>query len=180
MSQDPNQPMYCYVHPQRETLLRCNQCNRPICTSCAVHTPTGYRCKECVSGQQKKFDTARWWDYPLAVVTGGVLSYLGGLLANFTGFFTILLAPIAGAIIAEAVRRILHKRRSKWLPLVAAGAVLIGGLITPLIALVLMILLSVAGGGSGWAGGLLSLLWPGIYAVLAASTVYYRLKGIRV
>jgi len=30
------------------------------------------------------------------------------------------------------------------------------------------------------AGGLLGLLWPAVYAILAASTVYYRLKGIRI
>jgi len=30
------------------------------------------------------------------------------------------------------------------------------------------------------AGGLMGLLWPAVYAVLAASTVYYRLKGIRI
>jgi len=52
---DP-QVMYCYVHPDRETLLRCNRCERPICQSCAVLTPTGYRCKECVRGQQKIFE----------------------------------------------------------------------------------------------------------------------------
>jgi len=27
---------------------------------------------------------------------------------------------------------------------------------------------------------LLNLLWPAVYAILAASTVFYRLKGIRI
>ena len=53
MTESPNEKMYCYNHPQRETVLRCNRCERPMCTSCAVLTPTGYRCKECVRGQQK-------------------------------------------------------------------------------------------------------------------------------
>jgi hypothetical protein len=39
--------------PDRETYLRCNRCERHICTSCAVLTPTGYRCKNCVRGAQK-------------------------------------------------------------------------------------------------------------------------------
>ena len=52
-------------------MLRCNRCERPICTECAVLTPTGYRCKECVRGQQKVFDTAKWFDYPLAIIVGG-------------------------------------------------------------------------------------------------------------
>ena len=33
--------LYCYVHPNRETALRCNHCNRPICADCAIRTPTG-------------------------------------------------------------------------------------------------------------------------------------------
>jgi|WetSurMetagenome_2_1015567.scaffolds.fasta_scaffold434896_2 hypothetical protein len=180
MSNSYQQPMYCYNHPKRETLLRCNQCERPICISCAVRTPTGYRCKECVRGQQKIFDTAQWWDFPLAALTGVVLAYLGSLLTSFIGFFTILLAPFAGMIIAEAVRRIVHKRRSKQLPLITAGAALFGALINPLFRLVLMILFSNQGAGAGILSSLFSFLWPAVFAVIVASTVYYRLKGIRV
>lgn len=181
MTQDPQPAMFCYVHPQRETLLRCNKCERPICTSCAVRTPTGYRCKECVSGQQKIFNTAQWWDYPVAITISGVLSFFGSLVTSFIGFFSIFLAPLAGILIAEAVRRALRKRRSKWLPGVTAGAALVGSLISPLIRLVMLIALSVAtGSGEVWLGALSSLLMPVIFAVLTVSTVYYRLKGIRI
>jgi len=172
---DP-QVMYCYVHPDRETLLRCNRCERPICQSCAVLTPTGYRCKECVRGQQKIFETARWWDYPLAFITAGVLSYLGSLVAGLFGFFTILIAPVAGMIIAEAVRFVVRRRRSKLLPVLAAVATVLGGVFVPLVSLILTF--SMIGLQAG--GSLIGLLWPAVYAVLAASTVYYRLKGIRI
>ena len=64
--------LYCYVHPNRETSLRCNHCERPICADCAVLTPTGYRCKECVKGQQKVFDTSEWYDYVLGFITAGI------------------------------------------------------------------------------------------------------------
>ena len=40
-------PQYCYRHPDRETLLSCSQCERPICTSCMVPAPVGIRCPEC-------------------------------------------------------------------------------------------------------------------------------------
>jgi MFS family permease len=172
---DP-QVMYCYVHPDRETLLRCNRCERPICQSCAVLTSTGYRCKECVRGQQKIFETARWWDYPLAFITAGVLSYLGSLVAGLFGFFTILIAPVAGMIIAEAVRFAVRRRRSKRLPVLAAVATVLGGVIVPLVSLIFTF--SMIGFQAG--GSLIGLLWPAVYAVLAASTVYYRLKGIRI
>lgn len=41
---------YCYRHPDRETLLGCGSCERPICTSCLVETPVGMRCPECARG----------------------------------------------------------------------------------------------------------------------------------
>lgn len=177
MSEDSNtQPMFCYVHPQRETLLRCNRCERPICQSCAVLTPTGYRCKECVRGQQKVFETARWWDYPITFITAGVLSYFGSLIAGLFGFFTILLAPVAGMIIAEAVRFVVRRRRSKLIPIVAVVATVLGGLFVPLASMVFALLNFYVDA----AGGLIGLLWPAVYVTLAASTVYYRLKGIRI
>ena len=175
MAETP-QTLYCYVHPQRETLLRCNRCERPICQSCAVLTPTGYRCKECVKGQQKIFDTARWWDYPLAFITAGVLSYFGSLVAGLFGFFVIFIAPVAGMIIAEAVRFVVRRRRSKPIPIVAVVATVLGALLIPLANMIFALLNYYVNA----AGGLMGLLWPAVFAVLAASTVYYRLKGIRI
>jgi hypothetical protein len=63
---EKTEELYCANHPQTPTSLRCNRCEKPICPKCAVKTPIGYRCKECVRGQQKIFDTAQWYDYPLA------------------------------------------------------------------------------------------------------------------
>lgn len=163
--------LFCYNHPDRETMLRCNRCNRPICTACAVLTPTGYRCKECVRGQQKIFDTAQWYDYPLAFVVAAALSFAGSYIASFLGFFTIFIAPIAGVIIAESVRWIVHRRRSRLLWQIATAGVIIGAL-----PRLLMILLF-AGVG---VGSLFALLWPGLYIFLVTSTAYYRLSGIQI
>ncbi|PKN88362.1 MAG: hypothetical protein CVU45_07825, partial [Chloroflexi bacterium HGW-Chloroflexi-7] len=132
MSDNFQQPMYCANHPQRETLLRCNRCDKPICTSCGVRTPTGYRCKECVRGQQKIFDTAQWWDFPAAALTAGLLAFVSTYVARIIGFFMFFLAPVAGIIIAEAVRRILKKRRSKNLPIITAAAAFLGAMLPTL------------------------------------------------
>ena len=99
-----NDATYCASHPDRETGLSCNRCGKPICTTCAVHTATGYRCKECVREQKKKFDTAQTSDYIVAVVISIALSYLGSIFVSRLGFFLLLLSPIAGMLIAEAVR----------------------------------------------------------------------------
>ena len=175
MVDSTSQPIFCYVHPQRQTLLRCNNCDRPICTSCAVLTPTGYRCKECVKGQQKIFDTTRWWDYPVTLLVTGVISYLGSLVAGSFGFFTLLLAPGAGMIIAEVVRFAVRRRRSKQLLVVATVGTVIGGLIVPVGSLLAVSLLTGSVGR-----GVNGLLWPVVYAGLAAGTVHSRLKGIRI
>lgn len=175
MSEPSSEIMFCYKHPKKETYLRCNQCGRPICSSCAVLTPTGYRCKECVRGQQKKFDTSRWWDYPVAIIVAGVLAYLASLLVELVGWWMLLLAPVAGAVIAEAVRFVVRKRRSQSLPYIAAAATFLGVVLRILIQLSLYL----PGGGQFVLQALYTFLWPAIFAVLAAFTVFYRLKGIQ-
>ena len=37
----------CYRHPNRETSVRCSNCDRPICPDCMTSTPVGMRCPEC-------------------------------------------------------------------------------------------------------------------------------------
>lgn len=38
--------MYCYRHPDRETMVTCSECGRPICTECMYFAPVGIRCPE--------------------------------------------------------------------------------------------------------------------------------------
>jgi len=167
----------CYIHPDRETYLRCNRCDRPMCTSCAVLTPTGYRCKNCVRGAQKVFETAQWSDYPIAMGIAAVLAFAGSIAASVLGFFTIFVAPVFGVLIAEAVRWAVRKRRSPLLFRLAALGALLGAL--PLLGmnLITTIVFLTQGGGLT---GLFGLLWPGVYAFLVVSTAYYRLSGIQV
>jgi membrane associated rhomboid family serine protease len=37
----------CYRHPNRETGVRCSNCERPICPDCMTSTSVGMRCPEC-------------------------------------------------------------------------------------------------------------------------------------
>lgn len=160
----------CVNHPNVETTLRCNRCEKPICTKCAVLTPTGYRCKECVRGQQKIFDTTNWYDYPLAFSVVVVLAYIGSRIIPSLGFFSIFLAPVAGVIIAEAARFVVRRRRSQRLSQVVVAATIIGCL--PLLLLVGLSVLAAP-------GALLSLVWQGVYTFILVTTVTYRFAGIR-
>ena len=40
------QPMHCYRHPNRETLVSCSECGRPICEECMTFAPVGIRCPD--------------------------------------------------------------------------------------------------------------------------------------
>lgn len=163
---------YCANHPTVETGLRCNNCGKFICVKCAVRTPTGYRCPECVRGQQKIFETAQPTDFVIGFVVALALSTIGGFIATYLGFFTILLAPAAGGIIAEAVRAVTGKRRSPRLFMLVAAGVAIGGAIFVIPPLLLAL--------SGNVGFLLRALWPLLYVIMATSTVYYRFSGIEI
>jgi hypothetical protein len=163
---------YCENHPNVESTLRCNRCDKPICANCAVLTETGYRCRECVRQQQKTFDTANSIDYVIAIGIAVILAFIGSLIVRWIGFFTIFLAPVAGIVIAEAIRRAIQRRRSKRLFQATAVATAVGGLL-PVLSVLALTGLSIG------LGSLFFFLWPIVYTVLVTSTVYYRLAGIR-
>jgi len=168
--------LYCATHPQVETTLRCNRCEKPICTKCALLTPTGYRCQDCVRNQQKTFETAQWYDYLLAISISGILSFIGSQIVPALGFFTIFLAPVAGVIIAEITRRAIQRRRAKRLYQAITAAVAIGSM-PPLL---LAILTAVTFASQGGLGLLWSIGWHGLYTFTVTSTVYYRMSGISI
>jgi hypothetical protein len=164
--------LYCYVHPTRETSLRCNNCNRPICAQCAVRTPTGYRCRECVKGQQKVFNTSEWYDYLSGFIVAALLSAVAAFLVTliggigFFGWFLIAAgAPTAGVFIAEGVRMVTRKRRSRPLFITVAAGVVLGAL--PVILYQVFRL------------DMFGILFQIIYLVIAVPVVYSRLSGIQ-
>jgi tetratricopeptide (TPR) repeat protein len=154
--------LFCANHPTVETMLRCNRCSKPICTRCAVQTPVGYRCKECVGQQQAVFYTGGPVDYVIAgaisLVLGGVASYLMTLLGAW--FFALILGPAVGIGIAELVRLAVRRRRSRYLWLVVDVAMVAGSLPALLMALF-----------SLW-----SLVTLGLFLVLAIGAATARLR----
>jgi tetratricopeptide (TPR) repeat protein len=90
--------LYCANHPNVETVLRCNRCGKPICTRCAVSTPVGYRCRECVGQQQSSFYPGGTLDYVIGGVVAFILSGVASYLLTLVGvwFFALILGPAAG------------------------------------------------------------------------------------
>lgn len=167
--------IYCSFHPTVETRLRCNRCGAPICAKCAVQTPVGFRCPQCVRSQQAVFYTATPVDYAIAAVVGLVASVVAAFIMGRVGIFLALfLGPLAGGAIAEAARWATGRRRGRWMWLVVSGCIVVGALVAafypvlfllftprPLISLPLSMLFR------------LDLI---IYVVLAVGTAYARLR----
>ena len=159
----------CYRHPTRQTSLRCYTCGKPICTQCAVKTPVGYRCPDCVRNLENTFFEATPRDYllvpaailPLSLIVGYlVVRFAGG------GFLLIfLMFAIAGAIgswIGRVGHRVAGKRRGRYLPLLAGTCVALGVILPALF----FFLIGIPPG----------LFGSGIYLLVAPSAAYYQMR----
>jgi len=49
----------CYRHPGRETYIRCQRCDRPICPDCMRDAAVGFQCKNCVAEGSKTTRSGR-------------------------------------------------------------------------------------------------------------------------
>jgi hypothetical protein len=164
------QPTFCVYHPRVETNLRCNRCGDPICVRCAVLTPVGYRCRNCVKQQQSVFYTGLSVDYIIAAVITLPLAAIGAVIVSYLGIFlAIFISPVAGVLVADASWRAVGRRRSRYLWLVVCGAI-----VAATVGVVLYQGGFLAGRGLLRSMGLrLDLV---LYVVMAVSAAYSRLR----
>ena len=172
------EPMYCVNHPDVETYLRCNKCGQPICPKCAVQTPVGYRCRDCVRTQQRAFYAGfRPAHYLVAAVVALPLALVAGWLIPSLGWYAIVLGPLVGVGIAEAVRWAIRGRRGPYTWLVVCGSIAVAALPRLVLSLLSLLTLAVSpAGGVYYAGGLVRLVWTAIYVVAATGAAYARLR----
>ena len=160
-----SEPMHCANHPNVETYLRCNKCGKPICSKCAVRTPVGYRCRECVNAQQRVFYADfRPIHYLVAAAVSLPLALVAGWLIPNLGWYAIILGPLAGGGIAEAARWAIRRRRGQHTWLVVCGCIVVG---------TLPWLLQQIGFG---VGGMFGVAWDVVYLATAVGAAYARLN----
>ena len=81
----------CYRHPDRETGLRCQRCERPVCPSCLVPAPVGVQCVDCVrtapsrviSGRSVLLGSRPYLTYALIAINVGV--WAAGMFLSVVG-----------------------------------------------------------------------------------------------
>jgi hypothetical protein len=123
---------YCEKHPDRDTELRCNRCERYMCIECAVRTPVGYTCNECVRGHEDRFYAGTQVDYIVVAVVSLICGTIGGYgVGLFGGFWyiTAIAASAVGGMIAQLALTLTGRRRGRVSGYVCAGGVLAGGII---------------------------------------------------
>ena len=152
---------YCALHPERDTELRCNRCERYMCVDCAQRTPVGYTCRQCVRGHEDKFFEGTLVDYGLvaaACAVGGAL--LPFVMMLFGGFLILgfIVAPAIGGAAAQVALQLTGRRRGRYSGYVAAGGLLGGGIASALLLV----------GGLG--------LFTLLFLALATSAAYARFK----
>ena len=168
MVEEATYTLTCYRHPERLTSLRCYNCNRPICISCARKTPVGYICPDCQRQAEDAFYNSRPLDYLIAAVVSLPISLLVGylLIRFFVGsfFFFLIVFFISGAVggfIGRITKRAIGGRRGRYLPglvvammvlgvTLPAGLLLLLGGVNLFAMLGLGIFLFVAGGAAYW------------------------------
>lgn len=125
---------HCAWHPQRETVLRCARCGRPMCPSCARRHPVGLRCRQCAKETRSPLYRVSPRGYVLGALGGlaAAVAAAGAAFAAFTwigGFFQLFLAVILGSSlgtgIGDVVGRAAGRKRGRGLMAVAAGAVVL-------------------------------------------------------
>ncbi len=184
MNSNTNHVQTCYKHPNRQTVLRCNQCGRPICLDCALSTPTGYRCKECIKEQQRRFNNSIPRDYffagLIAVILGLAGSYFLIVLRILSGIFALLLGPSIGMLVVKLVRAVTQKRRSSTLNHVTVIAAGIGAGL-PLLSNVFRILQSIVVGNFRLLfSNTLEIGWGVAFLVLLCSVILSNMKGFSI
>lgn len=170
--------MYCVNHPHTETLLRCSRCLAPICTRCAISTPVGYRCPQCVRRNRSPLYVVEPQHAVIAALVSFVLSSIAAVLISQVWLLlTFFLSPSAGGLIGEAVLRTAGGKRGRSIQVVTGVGIVLGAMVGP------MLWAGIVSGGLGvlLANPLIILtslfnLRLILYAVLAVGAAVARLR----
>jgi hypothetical protein len=113
----------CVNHPRTTTLVRCSNCNSPICVKCMNETPVGMKCPNCARVQfGRPADLGRRYAAGAAGLLAAAL--LGAAVVVLLGRFGFLTGVVLGLAVGALVRAV--GRRRAGLGGIAAAATACG------------------------------------------------------
>lgn len=160
--------------------LRCKNCDNPIDLNKAIHTPTGYICKDCQKTFRKGFDTSEPIDFligsfvaiSLSILASFICQFISGIFGFFGYFLLIAAAGFSGKFVANLVLKAIRRHRSPELHMFITIVAFIGGLI-PFSG----IILAVFSGYLSFVNILFALITPVLFSVIYLGSFYYHLTG---
>ncbi len=129
---------YCAFHPNVETGLSCNRCEKYICPRCMVQSSVGARCRECAQVRRLPTFDVKPVYYLRGSVVGILVALVTGVIWGFLrafsfGYFSWALSIGAGYLIGEAVSQAVNRKRGPglaWIAGISMGiAFVVSGLV---------------------------------------------------
>lgn len=124
----------CYKHPDRETLLRCGRCDRPICPDCLRHGATGVRCEDCVSLSPRERGQADRRQLQRAAVAALLVAVVGGLLLGAVGLISLVTSAVLGFGVGTAALSAADRHRGPLVQGIAGSAALLAVLVSAIVS----------------------------------------------
>lgn len=126
--------LFCYLHPDRETGLRCTSCNRPICAECVRPAAVGQLCPECAKARRPVNYQVSAADCAAAAAVTAVYSIIVStfalLLLGGIGLFgllvALLLGPVAGDALVRLIDRLTRSKRGRLMQITVGVAYVAG------------------------------------------------------
>ncbi len=126
----------CYRHPDRETGLRCVQCDRPICAACARPAAVGQLCPECAEARRPpnyKVGAGHVAAaFALALIIALPISFGVGLFLGRIPFFGFIIAiaagPASGELIVRAIEKLVRAKRGRPIQIAVGFGMVLGAL----------------------------------------------------
>ncbi|MEX0791449.1 MAG: hypothetical protein WD178_11810 [Actinomycetota bacterium] len=101
--------LICARHPRSTTLIRCCNCNTPICVKCMHETPVGMKCPDCARVEFRKSGGRRQYAAGVAGLLAAAILGYGAF--SMWGRVTFLIALALGAVSGLVVQKVGIRRR---------------------------------------------------------------------
>ncbi len=124
--------LHCTWHPDRETLLRCARCGKPMCPECSRRHPVGLRCKECAQAMRSPLYKVSTSDFAIAGLVGLVLATIAAGVMTFIGglwFIALFVGPAIGGFVGETMSRVVRNKRGRGMQLLAGVCIVLGAML---------------------------------------------------